>query len=988
MTTMVILSGKPVYADLEGIPVGAYDVIRDDIRHISTVQPVNRVFVERTEAGYRGIIYSHEKPHMFVLNGNGFVSKPVEDSTKVLDYCNRLEDDERAITTSLDGDRADHEIEEFNELMHDRAPDDDDVAGIPEDASSDTVKIWGPEQHDPIERVPGAYRQMKQGAPLKGLEGKQDSGVCGGGVVMNKDGKVLLVKPTNGHGGYDWTFPKGYPAKVDEGHREQTAVREVSEETGYRVFAKRFLGRFSHNDGGVCDYYECDVDGSKPVGDFDKKETADVKWCTFVEALELLNDDVDVRILAHANNLLPKLLIKGGHTGTMIALHLPEDVAKKIALPGGEDPASLHITLAYLGKGLSDEQKKTAASVVRKFAGSIVDGLRVTLGGVGRFSASVSSEGRDVVYLSVDSPALTNVRPHLVDEIKEAGLPISDAHGFVPHVTLAYVEKTDKTPIERVEPIEIKFDTISLTIADERMSFPLKLTGMNLKLYEAGRRNYEALKRFMATKHHEGMQLPLKATGVLKAVKLEKAERNVKAPGSRGGRYWIDAQNQVRYDEQPKPPKKKAKIKKVEGASVANPNSIYVHTNAMGVRFLRDKSEHEVDDENQAVVRYAPFGKNVDGLSQGEVHFIFDELYHSKAKTMDEFLVNHVQPVWDDEGGKNPFTLEAARTWMDHTLTYLEYDNAIAPGGKDLLHGRTDVDWKAMHEAVKKLPPSFDDSRHDEYKEPQRVVRNGLRKILSHFGITKPPMGSSGYLGWHERVAISNQGDIGKGLAAATHGWNGDVQISKYTYDGFLKFCETMVKDEGKTTHNALHYMRTMLHEELHGYSEMEPSAYQGEGMFVEEISTEVVARMVMRERFGHLRDTSDPSVNTLTGPGLMARGQEHTMLPSSGGSYGNIIEECFMIVAEVLAARHPSAKTDFPKPAVMFKDEAKHTLEQACLELKKHHIGVNVRQPGSHLNEFVSSFKTFTFTEQSVVADQIAKLIEGKRKVGKLGRE
>jgi 8-oxo-dGTP pyrophosphatase MutT (NUDIX family) len=54
-----------------------------------------------------------------------------------------------------------------------------------------------------------------------------------GAVVLEDDGRVWLVSPTNGFGGYAATFPKG---RVDPGSSLQhTAVREVFEEAGLLV---------------------------------------------------------------------------------------------------------------------------------------------------------------------------------------------------------------------------------------------------------------------------------------------------------------------------------------------------------------------------------------------------------------------------------------------------------------------------------------------------------------------------------------------------------------------------------------------------------------------------------------------------------------------------------------------------------------------------------------------------------------------------------
>lgn len=60
-----------------------------------------------------------------------------------------------------------------------------------------------------------------------------------GVVVVEDDGRVWLVSPTNGYGGYAATFPKG---RVDAGGTLQhTAVREAFEESGLAVRLEAFL---------------------------------------------------------------------------------------------------------------------------------------------------------------------------------------------------------------------------------------------------------------------------------------------------------------------------------------------------------------------------------------------------------------------------------------------------------------------------------------------------------------------------------------------------------------------------------------------------------------------------------------------------------------------------------------------------------------------------------------------------------------------------
>jgi 8-oxo-dGTP pyrophosphatase MutT (NUDIX family) len=75
--------------------------------------------------------------------------------------------------------------------------------------------------------------------------------VSAGGIVFRKDGatwQVLMVKNRRG----SWTFPKG---RVEEGETlEETAVREVEEETGVKAEVVRYAGAVSyvyHKDEGM-----------------------------------------------------------------------------------------------------------------------------------------------------------------------------------------------------------------------------------------------------------------------------------------------------------------------------------------------------------------------------------------------------------------------------------------------------------------------------------------------------------------------------------------------------------------------------------------------------------------------------------------------------------------------------------------------------------------------------------------------------------------
>lgn len=106
-----------------------------------------------------------------------------------------------------------------------------------------------------------------------------------GGVLINDAGHVLLREPTNHFGGYVWTFAKG---RIDPGETpEQTALREVREETGYRAnIVEAIPGQFEGTTGSTVMFI------MRPVGTPDKpqsSETNATKWVTFEEAKQLIS---------------------------------------------------------------------------------------------------------------------------------------------------------------------------------------------------------------------------------------------------------------------------------------------------------------------------------------------------------------------------------------------------------------------------------------------------------------------------------------------------------------------------------------------------------------------------------------------------------------------------------------------------------------------------------------------------------------------------
>lgn len=124
-----------------------------------------------------------------------------------------------------------------------------------------------------------------------------------GGILLTRTGQILLREPANHFDGYVWTFAKGRPDPGDT--PEQTALREVLEECGYKaeivdVLPGLFQGGTTSNAFFVMRHI-----GFQGVTDW---ETSSTLWVSFDEAARLIEETTnpkgrlrDLAILAAAH---------------------------------------------------------------------------------------------------------------------------------------------------------------------------------------------------------------------------------------------------------------------------------------------------------------------------------------------------------------------------------------------------------------------------------------------------------------------------------------------------------------------------------------------------------------------------------------------------------------------------------------------------------------------------------------------------------------
>lgn len=122
-----------------------------------------------------------------------------------------------------------------------------------------------------------------------------------GGLVWNADEeKVILVQVENLKKNKVWTFPKGHPEGQESD--EQTALREVFEETGWKCEIVNPVMDVHYS------YVHKDIKYNKTVrwflmnpvektGKFDAEEIIDVQWFSVDEAKKLIVYESDEKLL-------------------------------------------------------------------------------------------------------------------------------------------------------------------------------------------------------------------------------------------------------------------------------------------------------------------------------------------------------------------------------------------------------------------------------------------------------------------------------------------------------------------------------------------------------------------------------------------------------------------------------------------------------------------------------------------------------------------
>ncbi len=147
---------------------------------------------------------------------------------------------------------------------------------------------------------PARKQSSEARAPMANRDNDGDGKEFSAGGIVLGTKELLLIQVRNLNGDKVWTFPKGH---VEKGETpEQTAIREVEEETGYQCVIQGLATTthyFFHRNGRLIrkrvNWYW--MDPVEKTGERDYKEIEAVRWVAIDKIADMLRYPSDLELL-------------------------------------------------------------------------------------------------------------------------------------------------------------------------------------------------------------------------------------------------------------------------------------------------------------------------------------------------------------------------------------------------------------------------------------------------------------------------------------------------------------------------------------------------------------------------------------------------------------------------------------------------------------------------------------------------------------------
>lgn len=153
--------------------------------------------------------------------------------------------------------------------------------------------------------------------------------------------------------------------------------------------------------------------------------------------------------------------------------------AGELAIEGGEETKDFHVTLLY-GKydqrSDEDDMQCRVQSAISKIKDQVPETL--VFDETGRFEATESSDGLDVIYARVKAGQMEELHKALVKAMKEEGITVEENFEYHPHMTLAYIDTKKEFELKKLNYTatvgDIKYGFGAESTHDNEYRYPLK----------------------------------------------------------------------------------------------------------------------------------------------------------------------------------------------------------------------------------------------------------------------------------------------------------------------------------------------------------------------------------------------------------------------------------------------------------------------------------------------------------------------------------
>lgn len=213
----------------------------------------------------------------------------------------------------------------------------------------------------------------------------------------------------------------------------------------------------------------------------------------YISLGDWVSEDVTKSIRSMLNNVVieaestpdkkkyPVVIKEAKYTSIVLTLIPSEESVRvlrdklRIAYPDSfteVDPEEYHLTLKYLGKVTKDTDIDQLLYILLDCHREILV-QKCVVGGVGRFFTR-ENDGTNAIYLSIDGKELNTANALVNMWSGNRGIHYNSGYGFIPHLTIGYIDEDEPTPDIRLDPFPVVFDTIALCLGDDQIRLPLK----------------------------------------------------------------------------------------------------------------------------------------------------------------------------------------------------------------------------------------------------------------------------------------------------------------------------------------------------------------------------------------------------------------------------------------------------------------------------------------------------------------------------------